>query len=107
LSSSAQFEGKIAYKTSYFGCLSNSSKKNENGLKEVIGLGNSSDRNLNFGNFVGALDISPPNLHKSVSCFDPAPLPHMELPSALAAATVPTSSNIFSLIPSLVLNTHA
>ncbi len=71
----------MAYKTSYFGCLSNSSKKNkhENGISNgggIAGLGNSSDRNMNllgnnFGTFVGALDISPPNLHKSVSCFDP------------------------------------
>jgi hypothetical protein len=101
LTGSAQFEGKIAYKTSYFGCLSNSSKKNklDMGNGGVVDLGNSSDRNINqmgnnFGSFVGALEISPPNLHKSVSCFDPV-VPQIEIPSLLS------TSNIFNLVPSL------
>jgi hypothetical protein len=60
LTNSAQFEGKLAYKTSYFGCLSNSSKKNA--------LGNSNDRNFiigggaSFNPGLGVLDISPPGL---------------------------------------------
>ena len=62
VSTSKFFETRAAFKTSYFSCLSTSSKKNEEGVDMKIG-GN----NL----FVGLLDISPPLLHKSVSCFDP------------------------------------
>lgn len=58
LSTSKYFE-KAAFKTSYFSCLSTSSKKNE----EAGGSNNNP--------FLGVLDISPPLLHKSVSCFDP------------------------------------
>ncbi len=65
LDSAGRYETKATYKTSYFGCLSNSSKKN--------------DAVLNADSFLfeglappsKLLDISPPLLHKSVSCFDP------------------------------------
>jgi hypothetical protein len=63
LSTSKFFETKAAFKTSYFSCLSTSSKKNEEGGVDLKLNGN----NL----FVGLLDISPPLLNKSVSCFDP------------------------------------
>ena len=78
VSTSKFFETRAAFKTSYFSCLSTSSKKNEEGVDMKIG-GN----NL----FVGLLDISPPLLHKSVSCFDPI-VPSMDFSTSFQGPQV-------------------
>lgn len=109
VNSGHQYESKATYKTSYFGCLSNSSKKSgsggNHGHGSSFGIGG---RHLHSGNSSGPfhnhhylhsksmLDISP-ILHKSVSCFDPI-IKYEDVPVGNASALF-NGGSIAALLP--------